>query len=220
MSHSYDELKKLHRILREEWGDDKQDFSIRIHRALSWLQRAEQEQDDADASFIFLWIGFNAAYGEETTRTDHKTTLRKISEYFTLINKIAGQEIHDTVGTKIMAEIKNIFVLEFVMSDFWEENATGGDTDWKKEKKQEQMDIGHALMNGNVKAILQMLFKRLYVLRNQLIHGGATWGGKVNRAQVENGNKIMMVLLPLFLHIMMHNPNHDWGKIAYPVIEE
>ncbi len=33
--------------------------------ALSWLHRAEQEADDDDARFIFLWIAFNAAYVNE-----------------------------------------------------------------------------------------------------------------------------------------------------------
>lgn len=34
----------------------------RLHRALSWLGRAEQEKDDDDARFLFLWVAFNAAY--------------------------------------------------------------------------------------------------------------------------------------------------------------
>lgn len=36
-----------------------------MHRALSWLNRAEREPDDYDARFIFLWIAFNAAYAQE-----------------------------------------------------------------------------------------------------------------------------------------------------------
>ena len=38
-----------------------------MHRALSWLKRAEQleAQDDVDGEFIFLWIAFNAAYATE-----------------------------------------------------------------------------------------------------------------------------------------------------------
>ena len=37
-------------------------LSLRLHRALSWLNRAEQLADDPDSQFIFLWIAFNAAY--------------------------------------------------------------------------------------------------------------------------------------------------------------
>lgn len=37
-------------------------FTLRMHRALSWLQRAEAAGDDHDVGFICLWIAFNAAY--------------------------------------------------------------------------------------------------------------------------------------------------------------
>ena len=37
---SYTELKALHRALRNEFDEQ---FSIRLHRALSWLERAERE---------------------------------------------------------------------------------------------------------------------------------------------------------------------------------
>ncbi|WP_051428748.1 MULTISPECIES: HEPN domain-containing protein [unclassified Alcanivorax] len=49
---------------RQERGDYPEDLSLRVHRALSWLDRAEQESDP-DSRFIFLWIAFNAAYASE-----------------------------------------------------------------------------------------------------------------------------------------------------------
>ncbi|MFZ9363927.1 MAG: hypothetical protein ACO25T_09900, partial [Arenimonas sp.] len=39
--------------------------AIRLHRAISWLARAEQEAEDPDARFIFLWIALNAAYAKQ-----------------------------------------------------------------------------------------------------------------------------------------------------------
>ena len=55
---SYSKLKDKHRSVRD---DQEKSLSIRIHRSLSWLGKAEQETDE-DAQFIFLWISFNAAY--------------------------------------------------------------------------------------------------------------------------------------------------------------
>jgi len=40
-------------------------LGLRVHRALSWLDRSEQCTDDYDGKFIFLWIAFNAAYANE-----------------------------------------------------------------------------------------------------------------------------------------------------------
>ena len=39
-------------------------MGLRVHRAISWIGRAEVCGTDADAKFIFLWIAFNAAYAQ------------------------------------------------------------------------------------------------------------------------------------------------------------
>lgn len=54
---SYADLKARHRQVRD---DHHPNLSLRVHRALSWLNRAEQSED-ADGRFIFLWIAFNTA---------------------------------------------------------------------------------------------------------------------------------------------------------------
>ena len=65
--------------------------------------------------------------------------------------------------------------------------------------------------------VLVKLFDRLYVLRNQLMHGCATRSGTLNRRQVEQGERVLRFLIPLFLDIMMDNPGEDWGELSYPV---
>ena len=65
-------LKQRHRLVRDEHPTS---LTLRIHRALSWLNRAEQAED-VDGRFIFLWIAFNAAYAQEfddSDRTSDKT---------------------------------------------------------------------------------------------------------------------------------------------------
>ena len=62
MDLNYSVLKTRHREVRDNFP---QALALRTHRALSWLQRAEQEVEDGDARFIFLWIAFNAAYANE-----------------------------------------------------------------------------------------------------------------------------------------------------------
>lgn len=54
-------------------------FTLRMHRALSWLQRAEAAGDDDDVAFVCLWIAFNAAYAQElddNDRTSDKATFK------------------------------------------------------------------------------------------------------------------------------------------------
>jgi hypothetical protein len=64
-----------------------------------------------------------------------------------------------------------------------------------------------------------VVFDRLYVLRNQLVHGGSTWNSSVNRDQVRDGAAVLGTLLPIFIDIMMDNPYRDWGRPFYPVVE-
>lgn len=45
-------------------------FTLRMHRSLSWLKRAEAAGSDDDVAFICLWIAFNAAYAQDTGGTD------------------------------------------------------------------------------------------------------------------------------------------------------
>ncbi|WOA30142.1 HEPN domain-containing protein [Alloalcanivorax xenomutans] len=61
MESRHHNLKTRQRQERHGYPDN---LSLRVHRALSWLDRAEQEADP-DSRFIFLWIAFNAAYATE-----------------------------------------------------------------------------------------------------------------------------------------------------------
>ena len=50
---------------------------------------------------------------------------------------------------------------------------------------------------GLIVTVLSIVFDRLYVLRNQLVHGGATWNSQVNRQQLRDGVAILGTLVPL-----------------------
>ena len=79
--------------------------------------------------------------------------------------------------------------------------------------------MNEALVAKDTKLILSTVFDRLYVLRNQIIHGGATWNSSVNRSQIKEGAEILAFLVPVFVTLMMDNPNTKWGPPLYPVVE-
>ena len=78
--------------------------------------------------------------------------------------------------------------------------------------------INRALAQQDSAEILSYVFDRLYVLRNQLLHGNATWHGSLNRPQLQDGNRIMQDLVPVFIHLMMGHQEIDWGSLSYPVV--
>jgi hypothetical protein len=71
----------------------------------------------------------------------------------------------------------------------------------------------------NTKKVVAIVFDRLYVLRNQIVHGGATWNSAVNRSQVEDGAKLLGLMVPIIIHLMMTSPNQLWGDPCYPVVD-
>src|SRR3546814_19917280 len=56
-------LKAKQRAIRAGFPET---MGLRVHRAISWIGRAEACGEDDEARFVFLWIPFNAAYADAT----------------------------------------------------------------------------------------------------------------------------------------------------------
>ena len=69
-----------------------------------------------------------------------------------------------------------------------------------------------------VAPLFSIVLDRLYVLRNQVLQGGATFQSQVNREQVEDGVALLSNIMPIIVRIMLSSSDEDWGDIAYPVI--
>ena len=74
------------------------------------------------------------------------------------------------------------------------------------------------MANGDTAFLLRQVFDRLYMLRCQIMHGGATWNGKVNRRQVRDAADILRTVMPVIVDIMMDHPEDVWGRPFYPVV--
>jgi len=214
----YSQLKDLHRSKRENFTDD---FSIRIHRSLSWVHRAEKQDEDLDASFIFYWIAFNAMYTGSFLSNNLYSEKHTYKYFFEKILKYDQKEnIYYAIWNQFSGSVRNILNNQFLFSSFWNfENGHVGFDDWNEKFLQSKSLVFRALVNKNSLLILEILFDRLYTLRNQIMHGGATWNGKINRSQVTDGQSIIAFLVPNFLNIMMNHQNEDWGKLTFPVVQ-
>lgn len=90
--------------------------------------------------------------------------------------------------------------------------------DWKDRFKISARAFAPAFRAGDTAMVLSFVFDRLYVLRNQLVHGGSIWNGGINRAPVRDGAAILTFLMPVFVDLMTDDPGKDWGKPFYPVV--
>ena len=213
-------LKNKQRKLR---GGFPQDMSLRVHRAISWGLRAEKEVNDFDAGFLLLWIGFNAAYAKDSNaRIDGERgseERRAFRNYFKDLVPLDDGTLYDAVWKEEFL-VKNFLLVEdkFLYEAFWKFRAGKGHENWQIGLEQDKRFFlkAQACSNAQKKRatakILFIIFCRLYVLRNQLMHGGATWNSRLNRTTVRRGATIMKRMLPVFINLMMDNPHEDWGK--------
>ena len=212
---NYAQLKCRHRTERE---GHPQNTALRIHRALSWLHRAEQSED-SDGRFVFLWIAFNAAYSNEYNVGKGYTESDKFKKFIHNVVKLdQSRMLEELVCNEFANSIHSLLNNKYVLHEFWDQvNTRNSEVDWQGSLARDKRAARHALKNRQTEKVLTLVFKRLYVLRNQIIHGGATWDSGVNRDQVYDGAEFLGKLVPRIIEILLDHPQHNWGEVAYPV---
>lgn len=214
----HDTLKQRHRLRRDA---EPENLRLRIHRALSWLHRAEQA-DDLDGKFIFLWIAFNAAYATEiddSNRLSEQETFKAFLQKLCDLDR-ASKRIHALVWNEFSGSIRTLLDNPYVFQSFWDSrNGKISETEWQARFARGKQLAHAALVSGNTPLLLGVVFNRLYTLRNQLMHGGATWNGTVNREQLRDCARLMGKLVPLIIELMMEHPGTLWGDACYPVVD-
>jgi hypothetical protein len=214
---SHGVLKEKQRKLREGFSTA---LTLRVHRALSWLGRADEERGDLDVRFVLLWMGFNAAYAADIDAAVTGERERFKAFFANLVALDRDQRVYDAVWKRFPNEIRMLLHNKYVFAPFWaHQNGLPGNADWVDRLAASHRAINGAMARHDTPRVLSVIFDRLYVLRNQLIHGGATWNSSANRDQVRDGAAVMGWLLPIFIDIMMDHAEHDWGMPYYPVVK-
>ena len=214
-------LEAREQALGSEFWRDNGNLALRVHRAIRWGMRGDSETGDDDAAFIFYWIAFNAAYAEDRAENSEETERAIFGEY---LHKVAWLDteriIHTALWNKFSGPVRMLLENRYVHNLFWKhQNGVPGNEDWEYRFNQDKSAAQRALGRGDTDWVLKILFSRLYVLRNQLIHGGSTWNSSLNRDQARDGARIMAFLVPLFVSLMLDNPEREWGAPYYPPVD-
>jgi len=211
---NYEQLKARHRAEREGYHAN---LSLRVHRALSWLNRAEQlgQQSDIDGQFVLLWIAFNAAYAtdiDEKYRESEQQTFRGFLEKLTELD--AGKKRFEAlVWQEFPKSIRVLLDNQYVFQDFWKfQNGSLSEAAFRTSFAAANKAAHVALGKRDTVTVLSIVLSRIYTLRNQL------WGSSVNREQLRDCVNLMGKLVPLVIEIMMDHPETLWGDACYPVV--
>ena len=202
---------------RQERARHPEGLALRVHRSLSWLDRAGQ-CEDPDGRFIFLWIAFNAAYSDEGRDYFRGEGLRYSHFLQRLVDLDEQRRLEAVVWDHYPNAIRVLLDNRYVFQPYWDHlNGMDDAGDWEQQFKRAKAASSRALAARDTGKLLGIVFSRLYTLRNQLIHGGATWDSSVNRAQLRDGNQILGEVVPLAIDIMMDHCAELWGDACYPV---
>lgn len=217
MTQSYDRLKARQRAERHTHSEG---LALRVHRALSWLNRAEQCKSDEDGRFIFLWISFNAAYAQQFSLEERSPEKAKAELFIRkLVELDSGNSLYELLWRSFPGTIRILLENQYVFQPFWDAKGRGDDDAlWKAAFKGANRAARSALGRGDTPTVLSVVLGRLYTLRNQLVHGGATWNSQVNREQIRDCARLMGELMPRIIEIMLDHPETLWGDAVYPVI--
>lgn len=212
--------EKLYKATRD--GCDES-FRIRIHRAISWVNKArELPEEDIDLKFIALWIAFNCAYGKEISTDGYFGEKVGFRDFLTVICDLDEEKTLDKILWKRFSQsIKALLENKYTYQPYWNYYNSGDrDADWELTFKSYNSKALKALMTQNTAMVLNIVFDRLYTIRNQLFHGGATCNSKANRMQLHDGCEILSELMLSVLDIMLKHHDRDCGRAFYPYVKE
>ena len=209
---------RLKRRLKSASAGMAEPSRVRIHRAISWFGRAETETGDPDARFIFLWIAFNAAYARELGFEDNARA--QLGAFFAKLLALDEEKrLAALMLSQFSGPIRTLIANRFVFEPFWKALREHDASDrWETRFAASSQFAMRSVLEGRTDQVLSAVFDRLYVLRNQLVHGGSTWASRVNRAQVKDGASILMAVMPVVIELMIDHPATDFGDILYPVL--
>ena len=193
-------------------------FYIRLHRAISWLKAAEENDDCQDLQIISYWISLNSCYAISGD-VDRFAESSKLTEFF---EKVIEADKHGTIyelfWTEFSGMIRVLLNNPYIYKRYWLYQR-GQVSGWKEEFERDNLRAVRLLQNPDRSVeLIQLVMRRLYQMRNQLIHGGATYKSSVNRDQVRDSANLLGRLIPLIIEIMLDNPEEAWGDIYYPVV--
>ena len=193
--------------------------NVRLYRAVSWLICASEQSKQPDLAFISHWIAFNALYAADV---DPVSPTAERERFRIFIRKLVSHDEHNRIYSilweKFSGSLRVLIENKYLFKTFWD-HQRGLTSGWEQSFQRANEAAMHHLNDRRVSEFLEIVLDRLYILRNQLVHGGSTFRSSVNRESVKTGHRVLQLLVPVFVDIMMKNPGADWGEIHFPVVK-
>jgi hypothetical protein len=113
--------------------------AVRVHRAFSWLARAEQADGDLDLALICQWIAFNALYGRWDSQKREPLSDREC--WRTFLDRLLGLDPEGQLSDALTRHKQLVMALlddEYLSGFFWQGPTSPNAKRCKKAKFQAQ----------------------------------------------------------------------------------
>ena len=197
-------------------------LGLRMRRSKSWSDHANDSmsKEDYDSAFLFYWIAFNALYSDERMIEIDSSERKLQKEFIEKIHRFDKQNgnLYKFLWDEYSNSVRNLLDNKFIFGRFWSDiKENPEESAWAEEMRSANQSALRMMKDGgSVARLLNIVFSRLNVLRNQIAHGSSTYRGSLNRDQVKTGAAFMHKVLPIFQQIFHENPDADWGIPPYP----
>ncbi len=222
------------RDLRRRWKPHKERLSalaeahptaVRFHRACSWLQKAETmladpatARDPASQDLVLLcqWTAFNALYGQWDE--NHSEPLGDRPSWRAFLDRVLKLDADGRVSGVLQQKQKLVLAIlddAYLAGFFWRDPSTGRALQGTKIRREAPL----MFKQQRWPLLLERSVEPVYFLRCQLVHGGATLGGRLNRDSLRRCTGWMAELLPAVLEVWIERgAEQDWGPMCYPPV--
>ncbi len=196
---------------------------LRMHRAFSWLRKADEFElpEDADAHFLFSWIALNTMYAKWDSDLVNREPEWQTREAF--LKRVVKSDACGRIQEVILGNRKlcdRLLSEEHLINSYW-----GNPTeDEARKARTKPRKVGQHYHDANdvIKVVIP-LFKCMTMLRSQLVHGMSTYGSSANRAVVEAGANVIFVFTLTVLRVVAEDglweDDGSWMPVPYPPME-
>ncbi|ALA59734.1 hypothetical protein NITMOv2_3341 [Nitrospira moscoviensis] len=195
----------------------------RLHRARSWINAANAlPVEQKHAQFTFFYIAFNALYGHRRYEGSREENAKDREEFLKRIRTLrdyerrAGQDCLRGVLGKCQDQCGKLILNYFLRDTYWRKERTSKELQRDFSLQRRLADQEYA--KGCYDLQLDLILKRLNVLRNQVFHGCVTYGpGSKGLSSLMDGLTVIRELVPAFYALMDKYGQHlNWPAIPYP----
>lgn len=192
-------------------------IELRQKRATSWMARAE---GDLDTQFIFLWIAFNALYGQAHYRNPSRwSETGDIMRFLAIVGRFDRRIVETMREKELKDPISRLLADKYLHDCCWKA--------WDANKVRDRSSRERTFPDCNEKHDneITQIFNRLYVLRKQLFHGCSTDGSPKNRPSLRAAVPVLRRFVQVLLTALRENAGRNevialLGVPSYPPTED